>query len=971
VRVTRPPTAGTTFFFAELDASAELWETGSGEIALVLDRFVETVVDAVRSGGGHVHARHGGAVAAVFEHPEDAAATAGAARRALGDVARSGATQPLARIGVAGGEAYLSAGSYVGPGPIRAARFSAAAHGGQVLVDTRTASALDPAELLDLGVHRLVDLPRAERVFQLDLGGGAVRFPVPNTLPAVPGNVPLPRSTLVGRHAQLSDVVELVRGHRLVTLCGVGGVGKTRLAIEVAASLAAEVPDGVWMIGLASLHDADSVPHAMATTLGLNPPSDVALIDWLADALGDRRMLIVVDNCEHVVDTVARMITGLLERTTNVRFLCTSREALDVAGEQRRLVAPLALAGGAASPAVALFVERACAHDAAVDLEEPRTAEAVVEICERLDGLPLGIELAAARTVSMSPVELRDRLADRLDLLSATRGPRRQQTLRSTVAWSYDLLGDGERVVLRTASVFQGGFELGAMMAVVGAGDEPALIDVVDSLVRKSLVIADHGSGTSRFVLLETIRQFAEDELAAAGALEDTRARHAEFFAAEAVARLDTWNGPGWRDSVDWVETELANLRNAYRWARSRDRVDVAVDIAAHAGLLGWSVQLFECVGWAQELAAEIRTADLPHLPRLFTAAAFGCFTGRPVESIDHARTAQALEADPRYVPYEPGLAGAVEALAQVYSGHLDRYIEAAERVVAHGGRARAWGLPLLLDGLQASGRVDEALALTEAAMVEARAVGNPFHIGFAYWACGGAHAHRDPDRALAVWREGLDYLHQHRVDWFVGFIARDAARLRLADADPDDALTMFDESIGIFQQSGNVAQLTITIASVIALFERIARLDIAATLYAAMIRQPHSQEHVPELAEIAERLVSRVGETAFDAYDRAGAALDLDAAAHVARREVQRARADLRAAAATRNEHPGGLSAREVEVLRLAAAGLRTKDIAERLYISAKTVDRHIQNLYTKIGASNRAAATRWAAEHRLLDSP
>ena len=224
-----------------------------------------------------------------------------------------------------------------------------------------------------------------------------------------------------------------------------------------------------------------------------------------------------------------------------------------------------------------------------------------------------------------------------------------------------------------------------------------------------------------------------------------------------------------------------------------------------------------------------------------------------------------------------------------MYAGHLDRYVEVADAGRRTPGTPRGWGLSLLLDGLQASGRVDEALALTDDAMAAARTLGNPYFIAYAYWTSGSAHRHTDPDRALALWREGLDYVHQHRVDFFVGFIARDAARLRLVDADPDDALTMFDAAIDAFQQVGNVAQLTITLASATALFERIDRLDSAATLYAAIVRQPGSDHHVPDLPELAGRLVAKLGQAAFDAHGAEGAGMDLGDTAQFARREIQR----------------------------------------------------------------------------------
>ena len=947
-----------------------LWEDHAADMEAALARHDTLLRTAFSDHGGQVFASDGNGFGAVFDSPEDAVDAAVTAQRALAAETWPGDLRLLARMGLETGTARERDGSYLGPVPNRAARIMAAAHGGQVLVGARTAALLDGAELVDLGDHRLPDLPRAERLFQVFVDGAPAQFPAPRTRDAQRGNLPMPATSLIGREQILADLMELVRAHRLVTLTGVGGVGKTRLSVEVGTSLADEHPDGVWMVELAPLTDPAAVPAAIATTMGVTPKAGTPLIQTLVDALSGRRALVVLDNCEHVVDVVAETVRELLARTTTLRVLATSREAIDVPGEQRRLVLPLTLDGGVGSPAVTLFVERARALQSRIDFADPDTAAAVVEVCRGLDGLPLGIELAAARTISMSPIDIRDRLDDRFRILTASpRAPQRQQTLRNVVAWSYDLLDDDERSLLCATAVFAGGFDLAAITDVIGSDDDLVVLDLIDSLVRKSLVTADNAAGTGRFVVLETIRQFVEDELTESGTIDATRDRHAARFASEAVVRWAHWNGPEWRDCVDWLEVELANLRAAFRWSRGRNDFEAAADIAAHAALMGASIQLFETVGWAQELLEDATRADVRHLPRLYTGAAWGCFTGRPAEAVVSAQKAATLENDPRYEPCEPGMSGLIEALAQVYDGHLDRYVEAAQRVALLPGNARGWGLSLLLDGLQASGRVDEALALTDEAMAAARALGNPYFIAYAYWTSGSAYANVDAEAALALWREGLDYVHQHRVDFFVGFIARDAARLRLIDADPDDALTMFDAAIDAFQQAGNVAQLTITLASATALFERIERLESATTLYAAIVRQPGSSHHVPDLPVLAGRLAAKLGQPVFDSYGAASAGMDLGDTAQFARREIQRALVELRKHAANREARPGGLSRREVDVLRLAAQGHTTREIAERLFISAKTADRHIQNLYTKIGASNRAAATRWAFEHGVVD--
>ena len=297
---------------------------------------------------------------------------------------------------------------------------------------------------------------------------------------------------------------------------------------------------------------------------------------------------------------------------------------------------------------VTLFVDRARAVRPGFALEDPDSAAAVVEICEVLDGLPLGIELAAARMAAMSAGDVRDRLADRFRLLKGPEpGPDRQHTLQHAVDWSYDLLSDDLRGLLRTASAFAGGFDLAAISAVAESADEVEILGHLDSLVRKSLVTADHSTPRTRYRLFETIRQFAEDRLAETGALGRTRDRHAAHFAHEAATRWKRWNGPGWREAVDWVDVELDNLRSGFRWSSRRGGLEVATDIAAHAALMGFSVQLFETLGWAEELLDAATAADVRRLPRLYAAAGYACFAGRAEAARAHAHLATELEGEP------------------------------------------------------------------------------------------------------------------------------------------------------------------------------------------------------------------------------------------------------------------------------------------------------------------------------------
>jgi predicted ATPase/class 3 adenylate cyclase/DNA-binding CsgD family transcriptional regulator len=966
------PSGTVTFLFTDVADSTRLWEEAPTDMADAVRVHDSIVRGTIESHGGYVFSTGGESFSAAFATAADAAAAAIESQERLRDDA---SVTFGVRMALHTGEAVERDRSYFGGEVNRGGRLATLGHGGQILLSDATETLLrNRVGLRPLGEHRLRGVRGRMSVYQVVADGLPAEFPVLRGVDSFPGNLPEHLSSLVGRDDVVDDLADVVRGNRVVTLSGVGGVGKTRLAVEIGAELAGDFPDGVWLVELGSVGDPASVPSAIATVLGVTPQGDAPLIDTVAEALGGRRLLLLVDNCEHVRAAAASAVEVIRRGSTTVNIVTTSREDLGVDGETVVAVDPLRLDGGVSSDAVTLFVDRARAVRGDFALRDPETAAATVEICRVLDGLPLGIELAAARMAAMNAVEVRDRLTDRYRLLQgSTPGPERQLTLRHAVEWSYDLLSDDERDLLRRTSVFAGGFELNGICAVVEpVADDVDVLRLLDSLVRKSLVVADHSATRTRYRLYETIRQFAEDQFAGdpsagAGALERTRDLHARYFAQECAARWERWNGPGWRDAVDWVEAELANLRSAYRWAARRGDLEVATDVAAHAALMGFSVQLFETIAWAEELLEPASSADVRRLPRLYTAAGYACFAGRAEAARANAHRATELELDSRYDACEPGYASFIEALGSVYCGDLDRYVELTEAVARQFGSERGYGLAAYVDGLQSCGRVDEALGLAEESVAAARELGNPYWISYALWIAGMAFSRADVRRAFAAWDEGVAFVREHRVQFFEGFLARDAARLHTSDGEPEAALVLFDEAIAAFQRAGNVPQLIITLASVPALFERLDRHAPAAMLLGALSREPSSFHHVPELGDLDQRITRALGRPRTEELMSAGAALDLGDAAVYARQQIDAARRDPVPRA--RQARPGGLSRREIEVLRLVADGRTASEIATQLFISSRTAEHHIQNIYTKIGVSNRAAATRWAVKHQVVE--
>ena len=588
------PTGTVTFLRTDVEGSMQLARSLARGWDELNDRQAAIVRRAVEAYGGIAVRTEGDAVFAVFPEAVAAARAAIDVQRDLAEHAWPPEADVRVRVGLHTGEAHLAGDDYGGFDVNRAARIAAVGHGGQIVVSDAT-RALIEAELpvgvglRDLGRHVLRDVPQPERLFQLEVPGLRADFPPLRTASGPTGNLPPRLTSFVARESELRELEALLDAGRLVTITGPGGIGKTSLAIELARERAVDYPDGAWLVALDAVADADQVLSALARTFGIYDGPGRPIAEGLVSHLADRRALVVLDNFEHVLDA-APDVGRLLLAAADVRFVVTSRAPLRVAGEQEYPVRTLAGADGTAavglSPAALLFAERARA--VAPGWSPAGDAGVVEEICRLVDGLPLGIELAAARMNLLPPGAIRDRLKAHLPLPGS--GPRdapaRQRTLEATIAWSFDLLAPGLRQVLTELAVFEESFDLDQARAVASPGPSTDLLDVAVELAERNLIaraaMGGHsGLGTVRFRMLETIRAFGLEQLRTSDELDDVRRRHAVAMlelAERAAPHLPGGDQGRW---LDRLAEDHANLGAAIRSAVELGDVDVAQRLSA------------------------------------------------------------------------------------------------------------------------------------------------------------------------------------------------------------------------------------------------------------------------------------------------------------------------------------------------------------------------------------------------------
>ena len=662
---------GTTLLFTDIEGSTRLWEREGARMPGALAGHDALSRAAVEGNHGIIVKMTGDGIYAAFDDPLHAVNATLALLRTLADPTATNGIAFQVRCGLHLGMVERRDNDLFGSQVNRAARIMSAAHGGQVLLSQAVVDQVRERlplliSLLDLGGVRLRDLATSEHVYQLVHPDLRQDFPVLRSLEATPNNLPLQVTSFIGRERELTEIKHLLGKTRMLTLLGMGGMGKTRLSLQIGADVLDNFPDGVWFVDLAPIKDPSLVPNAAAQVLGVREEPGKAIAQTLCEHVKAHKLLFILDNCEHLVSACASLADALLQGAPTVKIVATSREALHIRGEQTYPVLPLAApdrnAGVEAllrSEAVQLFVERAQLQKPNFTLTE-RDAPAVAEICARLDGIPLALELAAARMRSLSVSEINTRLHDRFKLL--TGGSRvaleRQQTLRALVSWSYDLLQEREQMLLDRLSVFAGGFDLPAAEVVCSA--EPLVaddvIDLLSSLVEKSLVMVDEGDGISRYGLLETIREFAREHLTkrydmlatirdyAGERLVDrddvaaTARRHCEYYLVVAKAARAELQGPEQANWTRRLEIELDNIRAGIALALAGG-IDPVIAVKFEVALMrfrtlrGYSTEGRNIIRKALALP-ELRDPTVARAHALYVGGGLATIQGDPKEAM-------------------------------------------------------------------------------------------------------------------------------------------------------------------------------------------------------------------------------------------------------------------------------------------------------------------------------------------------
>jgi predicted ATPase/class 3 adenylate cyclase/DNA-binding CsgD family transcriptional regulator len=1040
------PTGTVTLLFSDIEGSTRHLQRGDERYADVLEASRHLLRTAFQHFHGHEVDTQGDAFFVAFARATDAVSTAVEAQRTLASQAWPEGVAMRVRMGLHTGEPHRAADGYVGLDVHRAARIMKAGHGGQILLSQTTRDLVEHelpegASLRDLGAHRLKDLEHPNHLYQLVTIGLPADFPPLKTLDTHAHNLPIQLTSLIGREQEIAAIGHLLQRQevRLLTLTGPGGTGKTRLGLQVAAELSEEFSDGVFFVNLAPLSDPELVVPTIAQTLGLKEAAGQPLLDLVSTSLREKQLLLLLDNFEQVVGA-ALQVAALLARCPKLHVLVTSRAVLHVRGEQEFAVPPLAVPDPTHFPdlvtlsqyeAVALFIARAQAVQPEFHLTTVN-APAVAEICVRLDGLPLAIELAAARSKVLPPRALLARLGQRFTLLTsgAQDVPARQQTLRNTIAWSYDLLDAGEQVLFRRLSVFVGGATLEALAALYTTlGEEPGLVlDGIASLSDKSLLgQSEQEAEEPRFVMLETIREYGREALTVRGEMEATRQAHAVYYLALAEAAELEWQGP--RESVwnERLEQEHDNLRAAMSWLLERRATEMALRLGAALWWFwlmggnyheGWHF-LERALEGSEEVAVPLRAKAL------WAAGNLAVRLGHSEQGETLCQESLALF---RAIGDTKGTGTAVLHLAMVAQARGDlvearsRYEECLVLSREVGDKSLvAWALESSAEIAILQGEYARARPLLEESLALFREVSNTSGVATSLkWSALMMFSQGDLARAHAVAEESLALYKEIGSKSEEAEVLSVLAEITFYQGDTTTARLLFEKTCAFYREVGNEGQLAWTLSLLGKVIAAQGDLAAARACYEESLNRANGvNSHlsfldIPPALEGLAVVVAAQEEPTWAArlwgtaqaqreaygvplppiyradYEQAVAA----ARTHLGEQPFALAWAEGRSmtpeqalaaqgpvtipapvptdqpspfAMKSPTTHPDGLTAREVEVLRLLAQGLTDAQIAEQMVISPRTVNTHLTSIYGKIQVSSRSAATRYAIKHQL----
>lgn len=941
-----PVSEAVTFLFTDVEGSTLIWERAPDSMRAAVDIHDRIIGSVVTAHGGRVFARGGEEFCVAFARADSALRAAIAAQRELERASWPTDAVLSVRMGLHTGEAHERDGDYLGSAVNRAARVMSAANGRQVVLSSSTRDLLSgptSAEtvLVDLGPHELRHIPESVRLFRVDSPAFTSDPRPPRTTSRRTGNLPASGSALIGRDDELVALTAVLRDARVLTLTGTGGIGKTRLALDIGRGVETAYADGTWLAALDGVDRSEAVPGHLLGLFSIERRRSRDL-DSLIDGLRHREALLILDNCEHVLDVAAEVTAAIVANCPSMKVLATSREPLDVEGEWVRRVRSLRTDED--GPAVALFRRRAEEAGVTIAAED---SDIVRQVCSRLDGIPLAIELAAARASSMSPTEILDRLDEMFRLLVGGRrsGTSRHRTLRSALDWSVQMLSDDERGVLARAAVFAGSFSRSAAEALLTCGRTAGdLVGVLDHLVSRSLVVADRHGAEVRYRLLEPIRQMAAELLADRAETEAVREAHARWYLRLMVDLSDRWRGG--EDQTTWpiAARELPNLTSAFDHLIDCGATDDAQRFAvAGYGPIGCQFDGVVIYDWAVRAADVDRSHRGPWTGSVCAVAAWGAMARGDLDSAAAllSRGADAVDAG----SIDDGLVAAAAIHHVVFGGALSVSENFLARSVS--GALASGDLHRQVWALTYSGRVDQAVDV-------AKRLGNRTLQAVALSVITAREDEAGWDECEEFWEaahRSHSYLVINNATHRLG-----AAHLRVGATVDGLVLLRGPVRDWLLRADTRVWDVLHTIAVGLALSDRA---PSAARLRGSIGDRHLSAVPASEQRWLEELLSSNLPEADRRREARRGEALDAGAAVAIALAEI-----DEISAFPSEADDDVELTPRQQEVATLVARGCTNKQIAQRLQVSRYTAETHVRNILERLGAASRSEIAAWATQ-------